>query len=56
MFHQTKNATLTSIREMLAVVSSLKHKDDGWIDKMRAEVDRDEKSFNDLLDAKEREL
>lgn len=41
---------------MLAAINRLQHKDDGWIDKMRAEVDSDEQALNELLDDKEREL
>ncbi|THY26837.1 hypothetical protein D6D01_04314 [Aureobasidium pullulans] len=43
-------------QSMLAAINRLQHKDDGWIDKMRAEVDNDEQALNELLDDKEREL
>lgn len=41
---------------MFHVVERLKHKDDGWVDRMRADVGKDEKLLDDLLDDKEREL
>jgi hypothetical protein len=43
-------------QQMLLVVDRLKHKDDGWIEKMRHQVDKDEKFLNQMLDDKEREL
>jgi hypothetical protein len=43
-------------QQMLLVVDRLKHKDDGWIDRMRKQVDKDEDAFNKLLDDKAREL
>lgn len=43
-------------QQMLLVADRLKHKDDGWIDKMHAEVDKDEEAFKQLLDDKQREL
>jgi hypothetical protein len=43
-------------QQMLLIVDRLKHKDDGWIDRMRKQVDKDEEALNKLLDDKEREL
>jgi hypothetical protein len=43
-------------QQMLLVVDRLKHKDDGWIEKMRHQVDKDEAFLNQMLDDKEREL
>jgi hypothetical protein len=43
-------------QQMLLVVDRLKHKDDGWIEKMRHQVDKDDKLLNQMLDDKEREL
>jgi hypothetical protein len=43
-------------QQMLLVVDRLKHKDDGWIEKMRHQVDKDEKFLNQMLDDKELEL
>jgi hypothetical protein len=43
-------------QQMLLVVDRLKHKDDGWIDRMRKQVDKDEDALNKLLDDKAREL
>jgi hypothetical protein len=43
-------------QQMLMVVDRLKHKDDGWIDRMRKQVDKDEDALNELLDDKAREL
>ena len=43
-------------QQMLMVVDRLKHKDDGWIDRMHKQVDKDEDTLNQLLDDKEREL
>ncbi|KAK6000679.1 hypothetical protein QM012_003404 [Aureobasidium pullulans] len=43
-------------QQMLLMAGRLKHKDDGWIDKMHGEVDKDEEALNQLLDDKEREL
>lgn len=47
---------LTLNRNTLAVVNRLYYKDDGWVDRMRAEITGDEKAWNALLDDKEREL
>ena len=54
--NQMTGSLLNSNRSMLAAINRLQHKDDGWIDKMRAEVDNDEQALNELLDDKEREL
>jgi hypothetical protein len=43
-------------QQMLLVVDRLKHKDDGWIEKMRHQVDKYEAFLNQMLDDKEREL
>jgi hypothetical protein len=43
-------------QQMLMVVDRLKHKDDGWIDRMHKQVDKDEDALNELLDDKAREL
>lgn len=43
-------------QQMLMVVDRLKHKDDGWIDRRRKQVDKDEDILNQSLDDKEREL
>lgn len=53
---QMTGSLLSSNRSVLAAINRLQHKDDGWIDKMRAEVDSDEQALNELLDDKEREL
>lgn len=43
-------------QQMMMVVGRLKHKDDGWVDTMRRQVDKDEQDLNQMLDAKECEL
>ncbi|CAD0083514.1 unnamed protein product [Aureobasidium vineae] len=43
-------------QQMLLVIDRLKHKDDGWIDKMRADIDKDQEALIQMLDDKEREL
>ncbi|KAG9594201.1 hypothetical protein KCU97_g5783, partial [Aureobasidium melanogenum] len=43
-------------QQMMLMAGNLKHKDDGWIDKMHDEVNKDEEMFNQMLDEKEREL
>ncbi|KAH0372571.1 hypothetical protein KCU65_g1006, partial [Aureobasidium melanogenum] len=43
-------------QQMLLMAGNLKHKDDGWIDKMHDKVNEDEELFNQLLDDKEHEL
>ncbi|KAH0434949.1 hypothetical protein KCU90_g4668, partial [Aureobasidium melanogenum] len=43
-------------QQMMLMAGNLKHKDDGWIDKMHDEVNKDEENFNQMLDDKEREL
>ncbi|KAG9855274.1 hypothetical protein KCU98_g1134, partial [Aureobasidium melanogenum] len=43
-------------QQMMWMAGNLKHKDDGWIDKMHDEVNKDEENFNQMLDDKEREL
>ncbi|CAD0107868.1 unnamed protein product, partial [Aureobasidium uvarum] len=40
-------------QQMLLVVDRLKHKDDGWVDKMRASVDKDQEALIQMLDDKE---
>ncbi|KAG9749272.1 hypothetical protein KCU73_g6873, partial [Aureobasidium melanogenum] len=43
-------------QQMMLMAGNLKHKDDGWLDKMHGEVDKDDEFFNQMLDDKEREL
>jgi hypothetical protein len=52
----TQHRLTALIREMLRVIERLTHKDDGWLDNMRAQVKADEKALLDQLGAKEREL